>query len=132
MKQHHLHAARKDRYVPIEVSALVIEDDDDARELLADLIARAGYSVRTARDGHEAVELLRIIRPHVIFVDLEMPIMSGAEFRRLQCRNREWRKIPTVIITGTNSEPLDLAIEATLLKPVPTKDLLDIVRRHEA
>lgn len=101
------------------VSALVIEDDDDERELLAAAIVRAGYSVRTARNGREALDVLRSVGPAVIFVDLGMPVMSGAEFRQSQRRHRDWITIPTVVLMGTTDEPvLDSVIEQTLRKPV--------------
>jgi CheY-like chemotaxis protein len=116
-----------------EVTALVIDDEEDTRYLLAELITTAGYSVRTAANGQEALDLLRHIRPHVIFVDLQMPVMNGAEFRQAQRRDRALLEIPTVVLTGTNDEPLlDLAIEETLVKPARVKQLLEIVRRHAA
>jgi CheY-like chemotaxis protein len=116
---------------PPQVAALVIDDDEDARELLAAIISAAGFSVVTARDGREALELLQRIRPGVIFVDLQMPVMTGAEFREVQRRDRDWLRIPTIVMTGTGDEPmLDLAIEETLHKPVRAKTLVDIVRRH--
>lgn len=116
---------------PTEVSALVIEDDDDTRELFAELIIRAGFTVRAARNGREALELLRTIRPGVIIVDLNMPVMSGAEFRAQQRLHSAWLEIPTIVLTTTINEPrLDLAIEQTLRKPVPGPVLLDIIRRH--
>jgi CheY-like chemotaxis protein len=109
---------------------LVVEDDPDTRELLATVIAKAGYAVITARDGREALAMLPL-RPALIFVDLSMPVMTGEEFREAQRRNREWIAIPTIVMTGTSDEPLlDLAIEQTLRKPVPARRLLDIVRAH--
>lgn len=113
------------------VSALVIDDDRDTRDMLAALVTKAGFSVATAADGREALELLQRIRPGVIFVDLQMPIMTGAEFRQAQRRDRELLSIPTVVMTGSNDEPmLDLAVEETLRKPVRAATLLAIVRRH--
>jgi CheY-like chemotaxis protein len=113
------------------VSALVIDDDPDARELLAAIARKVGYSIATARDGRHALELLQSISPDVIIVDLSMPVMDGAEFRQAQRQNREWLAIPTIVMTGTNEEPmLDLAVEQTLRKPVRAAELLEILRRH--
>ncbi len=110
---------------------LVIDDDDDARELLAAIIAKAGYSVVTARSGREALELLHHTRPEVIFLDVVMPDIDGAQFRQEQRRNREWIKIPTIVMTGVAEEPvLDVAVEQTLRKPVRARELLSIVARH--
>lgn len=115
----------------LPISALVIDDDGDARDLMAAIVARAGYTVMTARDGREALDLLNRVRPSVIFVDLWMPVMNGHEFREAQRRNRVWLTIPTVVMTGTSEEPLlDLAIEETLQKPVKAKQVIEIVRRH--
>jgi response regulator RpfG family c-di-GMP phosphodiesterase len=85
-----------------EVTALVIDDEEDTRYLLAELISTAGYSVRTAANGREALDLLRHIRPHVV--------LTGTNDEPL----------------------LDLAIEETLVKPARVKQLLEIVRRHAA
>jgi CheY-like chemotaxis protein len=110
---------------------LVIDDDDDARELLAALVARAGYSVATACNGREALALLRDIRPAVIFLDVVMPDMDGLQFRQEQRRNKDWIKIPTIVMTGVADEPmLDVAVEETLRKPVRARQLLEIVARH--
>ena len=119
--------------IPIQrkLSALVIDDDPDARELLASIARRAGYSIATAQNGRHALEVLQWFSPDVIFVDLSMPVMDGAEFRQAQRRNREWLAIPTIVMTGTNEEPmLDLAVEQTLRKPVRAAELLQILRRH--
>ena len=127
---HHVQSQADHKPIP-PVAALVIDDDEDARELLAAIISAAGFSVVTARDGREALEVLARMTPAVIFVDLQMPIMTGAEFRQAQRRDRDWIRIPTIVMTGTGDEPmLDLAIEDTLHKPVRAKTLLDIVRRH--
>lgn len=110
---------------------MIVDDDDDARELLADLLRRSGYAVVTARDGQEALDLLHVVRPRVIFVDLMMPNVDGAHFREEQRRHVDWLKIPTIVMTGSQEEPqLDLAVEHTLKKPVRASELLEIVRRH--
>ncbi len=71
------------------------------------------------------------MQPELIFLDVCMPIVDGHQFRQEQRRNREWLKIPTVVMTGIDDEPtLDVAVEATLRKPVRARDLLAIVERH--
>jgi CheY-like chemotaxis protein len=113
------------------VDVLLVDDEEDVRMLITEILSRAGYTVRTAADGRHAMEVLDQIRPSVIIMDLQMPVMNGAEFREAQRRNREWIKIPTVVMTGTTDEPLlDLAIEETLKKPVRAVKLLEIVGRH--
>ena len=113
------------------VDVLIIDDEADVRDLLSEIISRAGYTVRTASDGLAAIDVLQDVRPNVIIMDLQMPLMNGAAFREAQRHNREWIRIPTVVMTGTTDETqLDLAVEETLRKPVRSQKLLEIVRRH--
>ena len=113
------------------VCVLIIDDDDDTRELIAAAIAKAGYSVATARDGREALGVLETVQPELILLDLCMPIMDGPTFRQEQRRNRDWIHIPTIVMTGANEEPLlDLAVEETRRKPMRRDDLLALVARH--
>jgi CheY-like chemotaxis protein len=113
------------------VSILIVDDDDDARDMLSLVLARSGYTVATARNGREALDMLHTIRPEMILLDVCMPVMDGAQFRQEQRRNREWIRIPTVVMTGAAEEPvLDVAVELALRKPVTSQQLLSIVARH--
>jgi CheY-like chemotaxis protein len=113
------------------VSVLIVEDEQDTRELLELVVRKAGYSVRTAENGQEALELLEKIRPSLILLDVQMPVMDGAEFRQAMRRDRSLLSIPTVVLTGAAVEPmLDIAVDEALRKPVTSAALLEIVRRH--
>jgi two-component system, OmpR family, response regulator MprA len=116
---------------PHPVSALVVDDDLDSRTMLAELIRHDGYTVATASDGKQALEILESTRPELILLDVCMPEMDGPTFRQIMRRNRNWITIPTIVMTGAAEEPmLDLAVEETLRKPVQPKEVLAIVRRH--
>jgi DNA-binding response OmpR family regulator len=57
--------------------------------------------------------------------------MDGPTFRQEQRRHWEWLRIPTIVMTGANEEPmLDIAVEETLRKPVKGAELLALVARH--
>jgi CheY-like chemotaxis protein len=113
------------------VGVLIVDDDEDAREILADIVRKAGYSVATAANGAEALELLHRCRPEMILLDVMMPVMDGATFRQEQRHNREWIRIPTIVMTGVANEPvLDVAVEDTLRKPVSAQAVLAFVVRH--
>jgi CheY-like chemotaxis protein len=113
------------------VSVMIVDDDSDARLVLADLIRSAGYSVVTARNGEEALQWLTEVRPELIVLDVIMPRMDGAEFRQQQRRNPAWIRIPTVVLTGAADEPmLDVAVTDTLRKPVRAVDIMGFVTRH--
>lgn len=114
------------------VSVLVIEDDVDTRDQITSVLQNAGYSVATASDGSEALSMLQTIRPEVIFLDVQMPIMDGPHFREAQRRDRDLLEIPTVVMTGDRSaEPmLDIGVEETLRKPIKVRELLAIARQY--
>jgi CheY-like chemotaxis protein len=113
------------------VGVMIVDDDWDAREVLADLLRRVGYTCVTARDGAEALALLDEVSPELIVLDVVMPGMDGAQFRERQRRNPTWIRIPTVVMTGAAEEPvLDVAVEETLRKPVRARDVLPFVIRH--
>ena len=114
----------------LTTNVLIVDDELDTRELLGMLIEGAGYSVRLACSGREAIELLQVVRPELIFLDLQMPDLNGAEFREQQRQNPLWIRIPTVVVTGSREEPqLDPAIAGTIHKPVRADDFLALVRR---
>ena len=125
---------RDERGPPIghsHVAALIIDDDDDARELLAAQLRKQGFSTVTAANGREALDVLAAIRPSVIFLDLCMPVMDGATFREQQRHHPDWITIPTIVMTATSEEALlDLAVEETLHKPISAREIISVIRRH--
>ena len=114
------------------ISVLIIDDDGESRELLAQLLRNAGYSVTTAGNGHEGLDVLHCMRPELILLDVNMPIMDGRCFREAQRHDRAWLAIPTVVMTADpNTDPmLDIAVEDTLHKPVRFRDVMTIVAQH--
>src|SRR5687768_12578464 len=65
---------------------LLVDDDRDIREVTAAILTTAGYSVQTACNGREALDLLRSMRPSLILLDFNMPMLDGAAFREHQRR----------------------------------------------
>jgi len=60
-------------------SVLVVDDDDDWRAMIADVLAEAGFLVTTADDGRAAVESWQRARAQVVVTDVQMPVMNGCE-----------------------------------------------------
>ena len=113
------------------VSVLVIDDEVDTHELLAAILAHGGYSVATACNGRDALALLHSVCPEMILLDIQMPVMSGPEFRELQRRDPDLIRIPTVVMTGSREEPvLDVGVAGVLRKPFRAKELLATARRY--
>lgn len=113
------------------VNVLVIDDDIDTHDMLGVLLAHAGYSVATASNGREALGMLTSIRPAVILLDVEMPVMTGAEFRQEQRRDPDLIRIPTIVMTGSKEEPhLDPGVAEVLHKPFRSAALIAVISRY--
>ena len=90
-------------------SVLVVEDDADARSLLARRLKRLGWEVSEAADGIEALERLADLTPDVILTDLMMPRMDGFEFVDHLRREDRWREIPVLVLTSKDITASDAA-----------------------
>lgn len=85
-------------------SILVLDDRSDDRELLATLIGHAGYSVRGASTGDEALGLVRTERPDLVITDILMPVMNGYEFVRRLRSDPETEATPVIFCTAHYEE----------------------------
>ncbi len=79
---------------------LVVDDEADVRLFLKTALVEAGFEVVTASDGFEALEKVKEQPPDLISLDLVMPKHSGAKFYHDLNKNKEWSKIPIIIVTG--------------------------------
>jgi CheY-like chemotaxis protein len=109
---------------------LVVEDDEDIRDVLTTLLHELGYGVIIARNGEEALERLRsgACLPCVILLDLWMPVMNGLQFREEQRKDAALAAIPVVSLSGDGeARALDAAVH--LSKPVQFHPLVRTVER---
>jgi CheY-like chemotaxis protein len=104
--------------------ALIVEDDDDIRDILETVAHLAGFQTAAARHGVEALRILRktATRPNVILLDLMMPVMDGIEF--LQRRVAEEKEIPVVVLTARHDASVPAGVRV-LRKPVSMEIVLD-------
>ena len=82
-------------------TALVVEDDDDVRQLLRDVLEQAGFSVQTASSGRQGVDLAREHSPVVVTLDIGLPDIDGLEVLR---RIRQMTDAYIVMLTGRDDE----------------------------
>jgi adenylate cyclase len=87
-------------------NVLVVEDDEDQRQLVRTILGARGWSVREAANGRLALDAIRAELPDVILLDLMMPEMDGFELVAALQANAAWRAIPVVVVTA-----LDLTAE---------------------
>ncbi len=111
---------------------LVVDDDTDLRDTLCDVLEADGHTTRPARNGVEALELLRRdAAVDLIVLDLMMPLMNGWQFREALLADAELARIPVVVMTAAadlGRSPIQAA--QILPKPVTTKALLAAVGQH--
>jgi len=111
---------------------LVIDDDDDARDLLRRTLEEAGYTIVTASRGDQGLALARRLRPLLITLDVMMPEMDGWEVLRCLKSDPELEAIPVVVITVVSEEATGYELGAAeyLCKPPDRRRLLEVVHDH--
>jgi CheY-like chemotaxis protein len=112
---------------------LLVEDDADVREEIADALTRGGYHVVEAAHGGDALEVLRRggPRPQVILLDWMLPVMDGMTFLTQVASNPRYTGIPVVVLSavaGMAKIPT-LCVADVLAKPVRVRTLLDALAR---
>lgn len=108
---------------------LVVEDEADARASLFQLLTEAGYSVLTADDGQQALDLvMRGVRPRLMIVDLRLPNVSGNEFLHYIQTDSDLRIIPRIVVTAVQGKP-NVVADAVFHKPYEPFELLEAVKR---
>jgi two-component system, chemotaxis family, chemotaxis protein CheY len=116
-------------------SILVVDDEDQLRQLIRETLEQAGYCVREARDGQEALRQYRMTRDDLVIMDILMPDQDGLE--ATTTLRREFPSVKVIVITGGSDmigilNFLDVAKMLgacrTLQKPFDMKTLLDTVQ----
>src|SRR5205085_3007480 len=125
------HASR-DRGARPMPSVLIIEDDEDGRQAVAKLFARADWKVFEAADGDSGVELALRNRPEVILCDLLMPKSNGFQV----CRTIRQQLQPTkiIVVSGRDyavdrASALEAGADEFLLKPITWEVLCESIDR---
>jgi CheY-like chemotaxis protein len=118
----------------LEGSVLVVDDEEGARETVAEILRSGGYRVATAMNGEEAMRRLRAMpAPDLILLNLAMPVMNGWVFRAEQRQDPDLALIPVVLLSGApnlerEADTLDAA--GYLVKPIDVQLLIELVRHH--
>ena len=79
---------------------LVVEDQEDNRQILRDLLASAGYEMTEAWDGEASVSAAKEQRPDLILMDIQLPLMDGYEATRRIKADPELKSIPIIAVTS--------------------------------
>ena len=109
---------------------LIVNDDPALLDATSFVIENEGMAVETARNGEEALALLRTGRlPELVLLDLMMPVMNGWEFLTAVANDPRLRGIPIVVLSAAEHAEVPGALEV-LSESMDLKELLRIVERH--
>jgi CheY-like chemotaxis protein len=116
---------------PSRCPVLIVEDDAELREMMAQLLALEGFEARTAGNGREALDCLQDGEtPDVILLDLMMPVMDGWEFRRRQESDPRVAQVPVIVLSALDpGRAANVSAAAFLKKPLDFDRLLQLVRQ---
>lgn len=121
-------------YFVVPLTILCVDDERDVTELVSFHLARAGYDIRTATSGREALDSVQQQKPDLIVLDLMLPDIDGFGVCEILRRQPTTATIPIVILTAwatTDARHLGLELGALdyLTKPFSPKDLVHRVAR---
>jgi CheY-like chemotaxis protein len=117
-----------------EKTVLIIEDEEDAAELFAEMMRVSGFRVLKTSKSTPAIEMMTADKPDVVLLDIMMPEISGLDILRQMRRDPNLASIPVIVVTA-KSMPSDIknGMEAGastyLTKPVGYNDLKEAVER---
>lgn len=111
---------------------LVVDDNADMVEVMELMLGQAGYSVRSASNGEEALEAVAARMPDLVLLDLLMPVMDGWQCAR-ELRSRYGRAVPIVVVTAAEharASAAQIGADEVLSKPFEVSLLLKVVAHH--
>jgi CheY-like chemotaxis protein len=111
---------------------MLIDDDEDVRTTMSELLTTRGYSTLEAENGKQAIEVLtKAARlPMLMILDMAMPVLDGRGFLRLRARDPILREIPVFVVSASEPSILLEGIEMFMRKPVEVTRLLQIIGRY--
>jgi two-component system, cell cycle response regulator DivK len=114
---------------------LVVEDQEDNRQILRDLLESAEYQMTEAENGQEALDAMAKSPPDLILMDIQLPIMDGYEATRRIKANPAWKHIPIIVVTsyalsGDEAKARESGCDAYVTKPYSPRALLAKIREY--
>ena len=110
---------------------MLIEDDQDIRETMVEVLEMENYSVVSATHGREALAILDgpSPLPSVILLDLMMPVMNGWEFLNERSTRPKLKDIPVIIVSAAGDKAKTAVCDAFIKKPVELDVLFDTIKK---
>ena len=116
----------------MSIRVMIVEDNDDYRDLVNFYLTSKGFEVIIAKDGVEAVELSNSEKPHIILMDINMPVVDGLEATKIINQNLSTKDIPIIAVSANCSgqmgeKVLNAGAVGCVQKPVDIESLPDLI-----
>ena len=114
---------------------LVVEDQEDNRRILRDLLSGAGFDLIEAENGEEAVASAQASRPDLILMDIQLPLLDGYEATRRIKANPDLKSIPIIVVTsyalsGDEDKARRAGCDDYVAKPFSPRQLLAKIKEY--
>jgi len=114
---------------------LIVEDQEDNRMIMRDVLSSAGYELIEAVNGEDGVKLAHSERPDLILMDIQLPIIDGYEATRRIKGSAELKSIPIIAVTsyalsGDQAKARAAGCDGYVSKPFSPRELLARVRGY--
>ena len=114
---------------------LVVEDQEDNRQILRDLLTNAGFEMIEAENGEDAVASAQARRPDLILMDIQLPILDGYEATRRIKADPDLKSIPIIVVTsyalsGDEDKARLAGCDDYVAKPFSPRQLLAKIKEH--
>lgn len=112
---------------------LVVEDQEDNRQILRDLLGASGFAIQEAENGEEALAAVAKQRPDLILMDIQLPVLDGYEATRRLKSDPDTSGIPIIVVTsyalsGDETKARESGCDAYVTKPYSPRALLDKIK----
>lgn len=121
--------------LPEEATILIVDDSRTAIAVLKKTLEPTGYSIISAADGEEGIDMAKLHQPDLILMDVIMPGLNGFQATRILRKEESTKNIPIIIISGNEQATekfwgLRVGANGFLSKPVDRAELFHLFREH--
>ena len=116
---------------PHSISVLVVDDDPVVHDVLSSTLGKEGYRLMHARDGHQALEIMRKTPPDIVTLDVMMPKVDGWSVLGIMKSDPALEHIPVIMLTIVDDRNLGFSLGASefMTKPIDRNKLIGLLRK---
>ncbi len=113
------------------MTVMIVDDNQDIRALIRQALQFEGYDVVQAENGDVARRrLVAGEKPHVVLLDMMMPVMDGKQFLEWKNQQPDWANIPVIVISALAGDTTLTGIRGYLRKPIDIDDMMDMIQKN--